>query len=304
MRERWFFVQGERRRGPLTLAGLVRAIRSELDPRAVLVWRKGLRDWTLAEVVPEVARELARASSPDDTQPLPIGEARSRPAPAPARTTARRHLRLGLAALAIAIGTSVVVLQLRSPWPRGASPGVTPSSPASVAATMPSGVPPPAAPAAQPTASSPSSVALAPMATASGHGATPPPVPATLALAEEEADLPGAEIAKLRGVAAWSGDTLKLTVYNATGWRVTEIQVSIERFTGQDFVADDRPLSLVPPQQRVETGVDALLSRVAPDRKKPGLNALDTGVFQVRAGAAPEGFRWAIASARGYPPSR
>jgi len=45
-----------------------------------------------------------------------------------------------------------------------------------------------------------------------------------------------------------------------------------------------------------------LLSRVAPDRKKPGLNPADTGPFEGRAGAQPESFRWEIESARGYAP--
>jgi hypothetical protein len=116
------------------------------------------------------------------------------------------------------------------------------------------------------------------------------------------ADLPAAEAHKLRGVAAWSGDTLKLTVYNGTGWRVTELYVRIGRFRGDDFIEDPRPILLLPLGGQVDAGVAALMNRVAPDRKKPGLNALDTGLFQGTAGQQPESFRWEIETARGYPP--
>ena len=42
-------------------------------------------------------------------------------------------------------------------------------------------------------------------------------------MADRESDLPNAELRKLRPVWAWEGDTLKGTVYNGTGWRVTEL---------------------------------------------------------------------------------
>ena len=60
----------------------------------------------------------------------------------------------------------------------------------------------------------------------------------------------------------------------------------------------------MPPAPRVDVGVVDLLARVAPNRKKPGLNSLDTGVFEAKAGAVPEGFRWKLEAARGYPPAR
>jgi len=54
--------------------------------------------------------------------------------------------------------------------------------------------------------------------------------------------------------------------------------------------------------QPVPPGVGDLLDRVAPDRKKPGLNPLDRGSFEAQAGPRPEVFRWEIESARGYVP--
>jgi hypothetical protein len=127
------------------------------------------------------------------------------------------------------------------------------------------------------------------------------PSPAS-ALADRESEIPKSDIRRLRGVAAWSGDTLKLTVYNGTGWRVTELQVRVGRFQDDDFVEDPRPLLLLPSGGQVDAEVADLLSRVAPDRKKPGLNPADTGGFEGKAGQPPENFRWEIESARGYAP--
>ncbi len=114
--------------------------------------------------------------------------------------------------------------------------------------------------------------------------------------------MPSHELRSLRGVAAWAGESLQLTVYNGTAWRVTELHVRIGRFTGEEFVEDARSLTLVRREERVNAGVADLLDRVVPDRKRPGLNPLDTGVFEATAGPRPEGFRWEIEGARGYPP--
>jgi hypothetical protein len=121
-------------------------------------------------------------------------------------------------------------------------------------------------------------------------------------LADREGDLPAPDLKRLRGVATWAGDTLKLTVYNGTAWRVTELYVKISRFKDDDFIEDPRPVVLVPPGVSVDAGVADLLSRVAPDRKKPGLNPADTGPFEGKAGPQPENFRWEIEVARGYSP--
>ena len=71
--------------------------------------------------------------------------------------------------------------------------------------------------------------------------------------------MPPAEVRKLRGVAAWAGDTLKLTVYNGTSWRVTELYVRVGRFQNDDFVEDPRPLLLSPPGGQVDAGVADLI---------------------------------------------
>ena len=130
--------------------------------------------------------------------------------------------------------------------------------------------------------------------------ATTPPGSGAAALSEREGELSAADIKRLRGVASWAGDTLKLTVYNGTSWRVTELHLKISRFKDDDFVEDEHPILLLPPGAAVDSGVADLLLKVAPDRKKPGLNPADTGPFEGKAGQQPENFRWEIDAARGY----
>jgi hypothetical protein len=125
-------------------------------------------------------------------------------------------------------------------------------------------------------------------------------MPAPAVVADREGNLSPGDLRKLRPVWIWEGETLRATVYNGTAWRVTELYVRVSRFVNEDFTEDRRPLLLLPPGGQVDAGVADLLSKVAPDRKKPGLNPLDTGVFEGKAGRRPENFRAEIDSARGY----
>jgi hypothetical protein len=301
-RERWFFAQGGHRRGPVPFNQLVESVLGQAEPRSVLVWRKGFADWTRAEDVPEVERRLA----PFLAKKAAEEAARHAPPPAPVEALPRVVPRVeppagspllvygGIAAGAVVLGLLGWLF-----WPRSQPVPVAPPAPVPLGGTTTENAPAvviPAAPQASPTAARVPTATPAPVTTT-----TTRPAPAA-AMAERESDLPASEVRKLRGVAAWAGETLKLTVYNGTGWRVTELYVRIGRFAGDDFVEDPRPLLLVPPGGQVDAGVADLLSRVAPDRKKPGLNPLDTGPFEGKVGAQPENFRWEIEAARGYAP--
>ncbi|HEX9187980.1 MAG TPA: GYF domain-containing protein [Vicinamibacteria bacterium] len=303
-RERWFYAQGSQRRGPVSLAQMVEALLGQPDPLTVLVWKKGFAGWTRAEDVPEVERRLApfiAKTAPAPAPKVPVAV----PVEAPPPRARVEEAKPGSPALVyggIAAGVAVLGLLGWLFWPRaepvppgGAVPlgGTTAeNAPAVVLPAGPKGPPPTAVPAAAPTPVTPSTTRPAP----------PTPLPAVVS--DREANLSAADLRKLRPVWVWEGDRLRGTVYNGTGWRVTELYVRVSRFINEDFTEDRRPLLLLPPGSQVDAGVADLLSKVAPDRKKPGLNPLDTGIFEGKAGARPENFRAEIDSARGYAPSR
>jgi GYF domain 2 len=300
-RERWFYGQHLQRRGPVSLAQLVEAALAQADPRATLVWRKGLAGWTRAEEVPEVGRRLAPSLEQKELEAaarLPPASVASPPLPAygppPTATKASALLYGGIGAatvLLIGVGAWLVWPRPRPATPVPLGGETTESAPAVV-------IP---APGSAPAATSPPAPAAKPVVAVTSLPA-PSPTPVSAGLGDREDDLPRSELRKLRGVAAWSGTRLRLTVYNGTAWRVTELYVKIGRFTGDRFLEDDRPVLLLPPARKVDAGVADLLSKVAPDRKKPGLNPLDTGPFEGEVGERPESFRFEIESARGYPP--
>jgi hypothetical protein len=298
-RERWFYAQDFQRQGPVPLAELVEGVLSQKEPRTVLVWRKGSPGWTRAEDVPEVAEKLAPVLARREAEEAE----RQRQPPASPRTPRGGDPLLLYGG--IAAGVLVTALAAWLLWPRAeTAPRVVPLGgttaenapavvvPAPDATPEPSATPPPTAPPdATPAPSGPST---APTATAEA------PTPA--GVAQEERDLPRSEVRKLRQVAAWSGDRLELTVVNDTDWRITELDVQVQRFVGNEVLDDQTPLVLLPPGAAVDDEVASLLNKVAPDRRKPGVNPLDTGVFSGEAGPRPDGFRCEIVAARGYPP--
>jgi len=302
-RERWFYAHGNQRRGPAPLNQVVESVLGQPDPRAVLVWRKGFADWTRAEDVPEVERRiapfLARKAAEEAARrpppPPPVA------APPPPRVV--EAAKPGSAMLVyggIAAGVAVLGLLGWLFWPRAQPP----TEPVPIGGTSVENAPAvviPAPPAGAPTAAPVATPTPAPTPTARP---TPTAAPAVAAVSDREADLPKAEIRKLRPVWAWEAETLKGTVYNGTAWRVTELYVRVGRFVNEDFVEDPRPLVLSAPGGEVDAGVADLLNKVAPNRKRPGINPLDTGVFQGRAGPRPENFRAEIEAARGYAPAR
>jgi hypothetical protein len=315
-RERWFYALDYQRRGPVPLPQLVESVLTQKDPRTVLVWRRGYPGWTRAEDVPEVEERitplLARREAEAAARRIPPPAPAAAPVPSPERAAPGSP---PLVYGGLTIGLAVTALAAWLLWPRAQTPpsqvvplgGTTAeNAPAVVipapASTPPATVapPPPSAPPAalpgpdEPPSTRPSHPTRAPTTAAA------PPVPA--GVGDEERDLPLSEVRKLRQVAAWSGTRLELTVVNNTDWRITELQVEVLRFVGNEVVDDQIPVALLPPQAAVDDEVASLLSKVAPDRRKPGVNPLDTGTFSGEVGPRPDGFRCEIVSARGYAP--
>ena len=303
-RERWFYAQGSQRRGPAPLNQVVESVLAQPDPRAVLVWRKGFADWTRAEDVPEVERRIApflarKAAEESARRPAPPPAAVAPPPPPRVVEEAKPGSPM-LVYGGIAAGVAVLGLLGWLFWPR-AQPLAEPVPLGGTSVKDAPAVVIPAQPATTPTAVAAVAATPTPPPVPALRPATPPPV---AVVSNREADLPKSEIRKLRPVWAWEADTLKGTVYNGTAWRVTELYVRVGRFVNEDFVEDPRPVVLSAPGGELDAGVADLLSKVAPDRKRPGINPLDTGVFQGRAGARPENFRAEIEAARGYAPGK
>ena len=71
---RWFYVQDEKRMGPVDMEQIVRLVVSGALPGSALVWHQGLEEWTEAEKVPELGGLLP--------PPLPPGKVEAPAAPA------------------------------------------------------------------------------------------------------------------------------------------------------------------------------------------------------------------------------
>jgi len=114
-------------------------------------------------------------------------------------------------------------------------------------------------------------------------------------------ELPPADVSKLQGPAAIEGDALTVSLFNATGWHVSEIAVAM---TIVNKSADFSPTS----------GSQSAESAVRPEKKPDA-----TFIYRMRAAAAPwatttfnaplngdlapgQEWHWAIVQAKGYPP--
>jgi hypothetical protein len=321
-RERWFVAQENKRRGPVRLAQVVEVVLRTPDPMSVLVWRHGLAGWTRAGEVPEVERKISpfvasrEPAPPTEAEPAaasgshravaraPAREERARPRgrrpeeePAPPSASSSASFYVASSAAAVVVVGFLAFLF----WPRPERKLVSPTDAGLVllkdggeSSPSPEGAPPTAPP---PEGKTPAS---APPPAVSFPAATPTPA---AGLADREQNLPPSELSKLRGVAGWEGTNLVFTMYNGSSWRVTELFVRPSRMVGDQFVDDPAPRKLLPLSgEQAEAGVGSLLDKVAPDRKKPGVNPFDTGRFQGDAGPRPEAYRCPIVGARGYPP--
>jgi GYF domain 2 len=277
-RERWFYAKDMRRIGPLPKRRLVESLLGLPDPRGSLIWRHGLPAWTPAREVPEIDGQLAPFvkapfRDPEPTASVTRGTLRADAASAANdRSQARPETRSAAAVPNVALyfgGLGVLLLVVVVGW------FVWPRANDHRDATS---------------------------ASSAGRG---PGAEGFAGLSDREVEMPPAELGHLRGVGAWSGTKLAITLYNGSTWRITEILVRTSRLHGEEFVDAETPHWLQPVGgPPLDAGTAALLKKVAPDRRKPGVNPLDTGPFEATIGPQPEAYRWRIEGARGYPPLR
>jgi hypothetical protein len=330
-RERWFYAQDNERRGPVVRDELLKTLLTAPEPRSCLVWRRGLVAWTRAGDVPDLrgqlpaeapppetgrfavptraamaaARAAERAAEPDFDATIPAApiEARGRIAPVVRVPEKDRPFMAqpavwvpAAAVILLALGVGGWAL-LKKPAPVE-TPAATTTGPQPIEPRpAPSGANP--APGRPSQASRPAETEVQAVEIPATPRTPPPEGPGW---ADRETELPPVELQKLRGVAGWQGNKLVVTLYNGSGWRVTEIFVMTSKWVDDQFVDAERASRLLPVSAPMDASVGDLLKKVAPDRKKPGVNPLDAGPFEVEVGPQPEAYRWKIQAARGYPP--
>jgi hypothetical protein len=314
-RERWFYAKDMRRMGPLPKRQLLEALLALGDPRSCLIWRHGLPAWTPAREVPEIDRQLAPFAKVDASAArvptlMPAGspgsvadegegqELEGRPTirPGGAKTrSASPNIALYFGSLAALVAVVVAGWLF---WPRSDDPATATRHTHTEGAAPDSG----RRGTARPDGAAPSPLAAG---TRSAETEADADTPGFAGWSDQETDLAADELRRLRGVGGWSGNRLTITLYNGSTWRVTEILVRTSRLSGDEFVDGETPHRLLPVGGApVDEGTAELLKKVAPDRKKPGVNPLDTGPFQATVGPQPPAYRWRIEGARGYPPRR
>lgn len=129
-------------------------------------------------------------------------------------------------------------------------------------------------------------------------------------------DLSPADLSKLEGTAAIEGDSLTLSLFNATNWHVSEVDVALT-VVKKSWVRDASPFSNLESGTDQGAGSDGTVNpfqQVHPEKKQD-----ITVIYRMRAAAPPwsraafsaplnmdialgDEWHWAIVQAKGYPP--
>ena len=72
--DRWFYMEGSQRRGPVSFEELVSAVQASPAPHRVPVWHGGMAEWGRAGQVPEISQRLPPAP-PGGSWPAPLDDA-------------------------------------------------------------------------------------------------------------------------------------------------------------------------------------------------------------------------------------
>ena len=79
MTDFWYYGEGGQARGPVSHAELISLLARIADPRRVMIWRDGFKDWKAVEEVHEVAQQLfpppPSGSAPPPTVREPVVDA-------------------------------------------------------------------------------------------------------------------------------------------------------------------------------------------------------------------------------------
>jgi hypothetical protein len=130
-------------------------------------------------------------------------------------------------------------------------------------------------------------------------------------------DLPPSELAKLDGPANIHGDTLEVSVYNASAWNVKEITVGLTIVRPRDAVAASHEAAKLLPAVAQDVVQDVVQDKDTPPAEKrsdltvllhmKGTTApLATTIYREKLDANlddKQDWHWAIIDAKGIPPS-
>ena len=148
---------------------------------------------------------------------------------------------------------------------------------------------------------------------------------ALLASQYVQLDLPASELSKLEGPATLAGDSLQVSVYNATDWHVSEVDVAVtvvkkdEPVDGSGASENDGSAKLTPAAD--STAVAGPSTSKTTNNVASQKHSDSTFVYKMRAAAPPSSvtifsaplnteiapgqeWHWAIVQAKGYPPQR
>ena len=120
-------------------------------------------------------------------------------------------------------------------------------------------------------------------------------------------DLPQSELAKLDGPANIHGDTLEVSMYNASSWSVREITVGLTIVRRDDTTVEDYAAAKLPPAvEEAATSADKRSDVTVLLHLKGSAAPFATTVFQEKLdGNLDDGqeWHWAIVEAKGIPPT-
>jgi uncharacterized protein DUF4339 len=68
--DRWFVADGQSQHGPLTLEALQEELTRPGRGLTRLVWREGMKEWTAADLVPELVAPPPPPSRPEPREPM------------------------------------------------------------------------------------------------------------------------------------------------------------------------------------------------------------------------------------------
>ena len=119
-------------------------------------------------------------------------------------------------------------------------------------------------------------------------------------------DLPSSELVKLDGPASLDGDTLQISVYNPTGWKVNEITVGLTILRpAAGTAANYGPARLLPAAATADTSGQKHSDMTVLYHLKGSASPFSTALFKQSIGISlnpDQEWHWAIVQARGIPP--